>query len=273
MTKKKPLVHFVAPYLLNPVHRISVTVIGVGGNGSQMISALARIDHALRALGHPGLVVTAYDADTVSEANIGRQLFSEAEIGLNKAVAFITRINRFYGLDWKAENKMFTPASKTGNIVISCVDGVKSRLDIGNAFLKASNRRNDENEYKTYYWLDLGNAQKTGQVILGSSLISQPKSEKYRTCSRLPLVTEEFDLVNVNEEESGPSCSLAEALSKQDLFINSVLVQTAGSLLWSMFRECVIDTRGFYVNLDSYKTVGIPVRNLTAKERKMFENV
>ena len=29
----------------------------------------------------------------------------------------------------------------------------------------------------------------------------------------------------VKEEESGPSCSLAEALEKQDLFINSTLAQ------------------------------------------------
>lgn len=276
MTKKttpqKPLVHFVAPYLLNPVHRISVTLIGVGGNGCQMLSALARIDHALRALGHPGLKVTAYDGDTVTEPNIGRQLFSESELGLNKAQAFITRINRFFGLDWEARPEMYKSGALRGNIIISCVDGVKTRLDIAAAFQKCRRDKHSE-EYKTFYWLDLGNGQRIGQAVLGSSVISQPKSDKYRTCCCLPLVTEEFDLSSVNEEDSGPSCSMAEALNKQDLFINSVLVQMAGSLLWSLLRDCIIDTRGFYVNLESFKTTGMPVRNLTAKERKMFENV
>ena len=68
--EKKPYVHFVAPYFLNPVHRISIDLVGVGGSGCQMLSALARIDHALYAMGHPGLKVTAYDPDTVTMARL-----------------------------------------------------------------------------------------------------------------------------------------------------------------------------------------------------------
>ena len=55
--------------------------------GSQVITNLARMSMALQALGHPGLHVTVFDPDTVSQANIGRQLFSETELGLNKAVS------------------------------------------------------------------------------------------------------------------------------------------------------------------------------------------
>ena len=43
--KIKPTVHFVPQYFLNPVHPIKVTLVGAGGNGSQMLSALCRIDH------------------------------------------------------------------------------------------------------------------------------------------------------------------------------------------------------------------------------------
>ena len=57
---------------------------------------------ALQALGHPGLHLTAFDPDTVTEANIGRQLFSETELGLNKATALVTRVNRFFGYAWEA---------------------------------------------------------------------------------------------------------------------------------------------------------------------------
>lgn len=35
-----------------------------------------------------------------------------------------------------------------------------------------------------------------------------------------------FDLTQVDEQNSGPSCSVTEALRKQDLFINSTLAQT-----------------------------------------------
>ena len=95
-------IHYTDNYLLSPHHPVSVHVIGAGGTGSQVATNLARMDMALRALGHPGLHVTVFDPDTVSEANIGRQLFSESEIGLNKAVALVTRINRFFGSTWVA---------------------------------------------------------------------------------------------------------------------------------------------------------------------------
>jgi hypothetical protein len=77
----------------------------------------------------------------------------------------------------------------------------------------------------------------------------------------LPTVTETFDFTKVKEEASGPSCSMAEALSKQDLFVNSVLVQTAGSLLWSLLTDTGLDTRGFFINLDSYRTSPMTLRD------------
>ena len=95
-------IHYTDSYLLSPYHPVTVHVIGAGGTGSQVATNLARMDMALRALGHPGLHVTVFDPDTVSEANIGRQLFSASEIGLNKAVVLVTRINRFFGGTWTA---------------------------------------------------------------------------------------------------------------------------------------------------------------------------
>ena len=49
---------------------VTVFVIGAGGTGSQVATGLARISVALQALGHPGLHVTVFDPDTVTEANI-----------------------------------------------------------------------------------------------------------------------------------------------------------------------------------------------------------
>lgn len=77
-------IHFTDKYLLSPYHPVTVLVAGAGGTGSQVITSLARMSVALQALGHPGLHLTAFDPDTVTEANIGRQLFSETELGLNQ---------------------------------------------------------------------------------------------------------------------------------------------------------------------------------------------
>ena len=82
-------IHYTDNYLLKPYHPVTVFIIGAGGTGSQVITNLARMDTALQASGHPGLHVTLFDPDTVTQANIGRQLFSETELGMNKATAAV----------------------------------------------------------------------------------------------------------------------------------------------------------------------------------------
>jgi PRTRC genetic system ThiF family protein len=288
----KPPMHFVPQYFLAPRCPIRVTLIGAGGNGSQMLSALARIDHALRALGQKGLAVTVWDPDTVEAPNVGRQLFTAGDLGQNKAECLVTRFNRLFGNDWKAEPKEFKAGVTTlGNIVITCVDNVACRKEVAKAFrgkditakavekyhkTKGGTAFNEYNEYYTFYWLDLGNAQKTGQAILGSNRIPQPDSKEYETVEYLPVVTEVFNLTKSADKGSGPSCSMAEALSKQDLFVNSVLVQTAASLLWSLLTDLAIDTRGFFVNLDTYRTTPVPVKKedilLTPGRRNAKDN-
>ena len=73
-------VHYIDNYLVNPQRPVTVNLIGAGGTGSQVLTCLARLDVALRGLGHPGLFVTLYDPDIVTEANIGRQLFSPSDL-------------------------------------------------------------------------------------------------------------------------------------------------------------------------------------------------
>ena len=121
-------VHYIDNYLINPQHPVTVNLIGAGGTGSQVLTCLARLDTALRGLGHPGLFVTLYDSDIVTEANIGRQLFSPSDIGLNKAQCLVTRMNNFFGNDWKAVPDIYPAALKDArrdnlaNIMITCTD-------------------------------------------------------------------------------------------------------------------------------------------------------
>lgn len=135
-------VHYIDNYLVNPQHPVTVNLIGAGGTGSQVLTCLARLDAALRGLGHPGLFVTLYDPDIVTEANIGRQLFGPSDLGQNKAQCLVTRINNFFGNDWKAQPDIYPTVLKDArrdnlaNITITCTDNIKSRIDLWN-LLKA----------------------------------------------------------------------------------------------------------------------------------------
>lgn len=260
-------IHYTDNYLLHPYHPVTVFVIGVGGTGSQVITNLARMDMALQSLGHPGLHVTVFDPDTVSQANIGRQLFSESELGLNKAVALVTRINLFFGTTWVAENNRY-PAHDTlnkespelANIIITCTDNIRSRLDLWRS-LKKCREISRTNEKTPFYWMDFGNTQTAGQVMIGTirNKISQPTSSEFIPVPKMNVITEEVAYSTIREKDSGPSCSLAEALEKQDLFINSTLAQVGCDILWRMFKEGRTLYRGAFVNLSTLRVNPIPV--------------
>lgn len=257
----KESVHFVHNELINPTNPIPVNLIGVGGTGSSMLMALARINKSLITLGHPGIQVIAYDPDRVDQPNLGRQLFMEAELGLNKAVAMVNRLNRAFGFRWKAVANRFSASHETATITISCVDNVATRMEIA-LFLREKTNTTYMRYGSPLYWMDFGNGKDTGQVILSTLCkLKQPKSKKYNPEGHLPLVTEEYGgLLHESENESTvPSCSLAEALESQDLFINSSLANAGASLVWNMFRKGMLKYRGFFLNLTDFRMQPIPV--------------
>lgn len=251
--------HFVHSYILDPAHPLSVALVGAGGTGSQVLTSLGRMNYALRELGHPGLHVKVYDSDIVTPANCGRQLFSPIEVGRNKAEVLTTKLNMFFGTSWESIPEMYDEKSEHTNIVVSCVDTAKSRLIIKKNLEQESQRElNGYDMHKNYYWLDFGNTQSTGQVILGT-IKDIGHNKKKDNVGKLRCVTDLFDLSKVNEKDSGPSCSLAEALTKQDLFINSTLAQIGMAIMWKMFSKGVLETHGAFLNLDTMKVNPIKI--------------
>jgi PRTRC genetic system ThiF family protein len=247
------MTHLIYEYLANPAHPISIDVVGCGGTGSQVLQGLARMNKALIGLGKPGIYTTAYDSDIVELPNIGRQLFSESDLGMSKSVVLVDRINRYFGFSWEAVNEKYE-AKETSNIVITCIDTSKGRIEIGK-HLRASKTKDPFN--KCYYWLDFGNAKSTGQVVFGTI-------EKAVTNSKLPCVDEIFKLKNVKDVDSGPSCSLAEALYKQDLYINSTLANLGLSLLWKLLTTHMIEYHGCYLNLETLNVNPIKITEYAA---------
>ena len=265
----RPAVHFTASYLLNPTNPLTVNLIGAGGTGSQVLTLLARMNHAFTELGHPGLQVRLWDGDTVSKANLGRQLFAYSELKLNKAVALINRVNGFFGTNWKAVPSPYcisrlrgnTRQYASANLFITCVDTVSARREIA-LILRELTVQTQHDRDQPYYWLDFGNSQQIGQVILSTvGHIEQPPTQEFEAVGQLPFITDEFNqlLNEADQSDNTPSCSLAEALQKQELFINSTLANHGCSLLWSMFRKAKTSHRGCFLNLETGRTAPLPI--------------
>ncbi len=256
--------HYVHPYILDPSHRLTIALIGAGGTGSQVLTSLGRMNYALEQLGHPGLDVNVYDADVVTQANCGRQLFSPVEVGRNKAEVLVTKLNAFFGTSWESVPKMYDETTEHSNIVISCVDTVKSRMAIKKNLEDTTAFRGygyGYDRYENYYWMDFGNTQSSGQVILGT-LRDLSKNKRNGNVGKLRCVTDFFDFSKVKDKDSGPSCSLAEALTKQDLFVNSTLAQVGMAILWKMFTKGVLDIHGAFMNLETMKVNPIKVEKI-----------
>src|SRR5712692_11303561 len=88
---------------------VRILVVGCGGTGSAILGGLPYLHQAMLTQGHPyGLCVAVMDGDTVSPFNWVRQAFSRSEIGLNKGIVLVSRINLFWGFSWKAIPRALT---------------------------------------------------------------------------------------------------------------------------------------------------------------------
>ncbi len=223
-------------------HPVNIDLIGVGGGGSLVLSGLVRLHLAMKSLGHPyGLAVNVWDPDIVSQANVGRQLFAPNEIGLNKAEVLVSRYNLGFALNWKAYPERYNNSSFSRHITIACVDSRKSRKEIFQTLPK----RNGP------YVLDAGVIQTYGQVVIGNGSKELPYPYK-----EIP------DLINTRRKENNlPSCSLAEALTVQELFVNQWTATAELELCWRLLRKGGLDYRGFYINLDNGRMNPIPIKN------------
>lgn len=240
--------HYLPSALLS--RKVKIALVGAGGTGSRMLENLMNLHRAMVALGHPhGLHVTLIDDDRVSPANVGRQAFYACDVGSYKSMTLINRANMAMGglALWTAVvGRVTTESDFSGfDMVIGAVDNRTARL----AILRALER---PGYGEPAYYLDLGNSQASGQVVLGQVARGKRKTDDVW---RLPHVGEMYpeliDSVLDKQEDDTPSCSLAEALEKQSLFINPAVGLFASNLLWQLFTKGEIEHHGAYVNLDN----------------------
>lgn len=246
-----------------PLTRIDV--VGCGGNGSIFATHLCRIHQAWTALGGEPFKIVLWDPDVVTEANLARQVFCAQDLGSPKAMVLASRMSTFFGInsiEWKTKkfvcgSTLYGPYES--DVMVGCVDNLEARRTFAKFIQPATHTQHqwgEDHERKTSgcYWLDLGNTDHSGQVVLGGH--------------GLPTL---FDVLpqlrKAKDPKNLPSCSMAESLSRQDLFINSTVATLAANLLWQLMRHGRIEHHGYFINLQSGRVAPIPVPCQTNKTK------
>jgi len=245
-----PRVHTLAPSLVALDRPLRVVVVGCGGTGSVVLGGLPYLDQALRARGQHGLHVIAIDGDRISSTNTVRQPFARHEEGLAKSTVLVHRLNVFFGLAWDAIAAPLTADTDCrADLVIGCVDTRAARATIA-AFIARERGR-------TAYWLDCGNTADTAQVVLG-----EPRRRgAARGIVRLPTVAELFpEIVDATlDDDTLPSCSALEALTRQSPGVNGLTAQTALSLLARLLWDGSLQYHGVFLNLQTGAAAPMPI--------------
>jgi PRTRC genetic system ThiF family protein len=240
--------HQLSSDLLN--RRVQVTVVGCGGTGTAVAAGLPYLHQAMVALGHPfGLGVTLVDGDRISRANCIRQPFSISEVGLYKSTVLATRINLFWGLDWRGTPEYLDETWRMDtDILIACVDSRTARHTIAST----------QAFWNCHYWLDIGNNAASGQFVLG-----QPKNRHERKNKlRLPTVADLFPEIvdpKLDKKDKLPSCSAVEALRRQEPFVNQTLANLALGMMARLFRYGRLSYHGGFLNFVTGRLASLPV--------------
>jgi PRTRC genetic system ThiF family protein len=205
-------------YTLEPVANPWIVVVGCGGTGGFVAEGLCRM------LAHRVALVLV-DHDRVEERNLLRQNFYHDEIGMFKSEAMAKRLSRLYRrpVGWTVVpfgttfERFYPPGLLRPGIVIGCVDNAQAREGIASMLRFGS------------WWVDAGNGENWGQVLIGNSRRDQLDRvfvETNQVCHRLPLPTLQHpELLSPPPAEEVRPLSCAELMDTgdQDPTINQAM--------------------------------------------------
>ena len=222
-----------AATLMLPVYdRLRLVLVGCGGTGSWLAPSVARIARLQRDQGRE-VEVIFFDHDEVEPKNIPRQNFCDAELGRNKAVTLAARFSAAWGVEISAIPRRFNednfhPEYESLTLLIGCVDNAAARKEMNKAA-----------DWSGACWLDCGNEESSGQVVVGSETdagdLEGAFTPSCKICKKLPapsLVAP--DLLEARPEElaaSKVSCAEIAVANAQSLAVNQMVASVATDYL------------------------------------------
>lgn len=231
----------------------TITIIGLGGTGSQVARIVGRIVYDMQRNRRHAPDILLIDPDKVEEKNVGRQLFAPSDVGQYKAEIVGKRLNYALGLSTRwipdAVDAKRHFDRYGSNLVISCVDNHLARREI----------------YKiSGIHISGGNHVDAGQVILSNSddpdLVRRYlDDEKVRYLPKEGLL---FPALLDPEPQPQPqnlSCSELVATGEQDLLVNDWMATIIGQYVYKLLHRQPIHSFLTYINADGMAVRSVPI--------------
>jgi PRTRC genetic system ThiF family protein len=260
--------------ILPEVATTTIIQVGVGGTGSWLAMSLARlVCHAGQAGQTVKLVLV--DPDTVEERNVGRQGFSPAEVGQNKAESMALRLSLALGIEVAAATAPFVAADfvnwanqqyrpygsdKTRLVLVGAVDNYLARRELAKAlaavgnhtYLAGSGPAHSTSSGRVWA-VGCGNGRANGQVLVGNLTDpSQIQVDALGVCNGLPSpYLQEPGLLEPDPIDNNPlSCADLTLREEQSLLINTQVAAVAAQYLYDLVIRRTLWQYATYLNLE-----------------------
>jgi PRTRC genetic system ThiF family protein len=239
-------------------HIQTVTIVGLGCTGAQIARSVARMVYDMKAarLHIPHIVLI--DPDRVEQKNVGRQLYTEADVGQSKAYVLMRRFNMALGLDVVAIDQMVNTErhfERWGNLIVGAVDNHLARRELARA--------------NGAIWVDAGNHFNAGQVVIGNTgdhetamrgIDGQNGRYAYLPNAGLlfPALLEPEPQVKLQPQPER-SCAELVAAREQDLLTNDWMAVAAAQYVYKLLHRQPITSFVSYVSADGMSVRSLPI--------------
>lgn len=238
-----------------------IIVIGCGGTGGYVIPDLFRAIRFAYPDDYDRAAITLIDGDLVENKNIQRQNFIEKDLGKYKSEVLAKRYGQAFGLEVAyitsyletpdALAQLVNDPSRAershSSLIISCVDSLAARKLI---FDTLSNISWPYSTSYPHYWIDSGNEDVFGQVILSSSTNCMPKERRLEQLQitrslnsiHLPSIAEIFPHILEVKGSARPqvNCAVQAEEHPQNILINRVAATVVLSYVYKIIYQLPI---------------------------------
>lgn len=230
----------------------SIMVVGCGGTGGFVAEGLCRLFIGKHTY------IYLVDHDRVEPPNIGRQNFYPEDLDKFKAEVLARRLSRQFNREM---DYITTPIELMGvewrcDLTIGCVDNPEAREKLMYAGYNMGGRYSYS--YHGDWYIDAGNDENTGQVLIGNSLLKEVRKPfQGNTCHRLPLPQIQQPALIAPAPKPTRDCAEEVSAGDQSPVINRMMADLVLTFVYKLMQGN-LTWMGAYINLDTGVIATVP---------------